>query len=209
MNQIDIKGWENYQITDDGRVWSKKNNIYLSTNRKDGNGYPQVAFYKEGKQFPINIHRLVAEAFIPNPENKPCIDHINGCKTDNRVENLRWCSYKENMANPLTYEKIKGANIGRYPSEETRKKMSEHCTKYWLGKHLTEETKRKMAEAHKGKIAYNRKPVVQCSIDGEVIKKWDCINDAANNGFTSSSIIFCCQGKQKTHKGFIWKYIST
>ena len=48
------------------------------------------------------IHRLVAEHFIPNPNNKPCIDHINTNRVDNRVENLRWCTYKENMGNPIT-----------------------------------------------------------------------------------------------------------
>lgn len=48
------------------------------------------------------IHRLIAEAFIPNPENKPCIDHINTIRHDNRIENLRWATYKENGNNEIT-----------------------------------------------------------------------------------------------------------
>lgn len=85
--------------------------------------------------------------------------------------------------------------------------MSENNGKYWLGKHLSEETRRKISEGHKGKNAHNRRAILQCSLDGEIIKEWACIKDAVNSGFELSSIVLCCQGKRKTHKGFTWKYV--
>ena len=63
-------------------------------------GYLQV--FLSGSHKTAYVHRLVAEAFLPNPENKPCVDHINGNKQDNRVVNLRWVSHKENTNNPNT-----------------------------------------------------------------------------------------------------------
>ena len=97
-------------------------------------------------------------------------------------------------------------NVGRHPSEEARKKMSLNNGKYWLGKHLSEETKQKLSESHKGKIAYNRKTVYQYTLDNELVKVYDSVKDTVKNGFTSSSVVMCCLGKRKTHKGFRWSY---
>jgi hypothetical protein len=60
-------------------------------------GYPKVEIWKNNKRKHIHVHRIVAESLIPNPENKPQVNHINGIKTDNRIENLEWCTGKENM----------------------------------------------------------------------------------------------------------------
>ena len=91
----DIINFENYQISDDGRVWSKKSNKWLKP--IDVNGYKKASLYKNGKLYQRLVHRLVAEAFIPNPNNYDEINHINEDKSDNRVENLEWCTPSYNI----------------------------------------------------------------------------------------------------------------
>ena len=92
-------------------------------------GYLKITLSKNNKGKKYLVHRLVAEAFIPNPNNLPCIDHINTIKTDNRVENLRWCSYKENSNNPLTREhnKNRPKEVQEKRLATKRKKQSYHC----------------------------------------------------------------------------------
>ena len=92
----DIPGYEGlYAITSCGRVWSYTTKKFLKpgTNRW---GYKIVVLSKNGKTKTYKIHRLVAEAFIPNPENKPCINHIDENKSNNALLNLEWATYQEN-----------------------------------------------------------------------------------------------------------------
>ena len=108
----DIKGYEGYyQVSNLGRVKSLDRNVYC--NRDDGHirfqkgivtkpslagiGYLQVHLCKNGKCFHCLVHRLVLLAFIPNPKNKKTVNHLNGIKTDNRVDNLEWATQSENI----------------------------------------------------------------------------------------------------------------
>lgn len=96
LQQQRIKNFESYIISTDGRVYSTISTKYLKPN-PDGRGYPMVIFQKRENRKAWLIHRLVANAFIPNPENKRCINHIDGDKTNNNVENLEWCTHSENI----------------------------------------------------------------------------------------------------------------
>lgn len=92
-----IKDFENYEINELGQVRNAKSHVVLK-DRPTNCGYVRVVLYKNGKPKDLSIHRLVAETFIPqNDLLKSDVNHINGMKTDNRVENLEWVTKSENI----------------------------------------------------------------------------------------------------------------
>ena len=153
----DIKGYEGlYMVSNGGDVKSVKNGI-LKPSVYKGTGYYYVGLYKDGKRKGYTIHRLVADAFIPNPNNLPCVNHKDESKINNNVENLEWCTHRYNSNYGCRNEKIsaksKGVNIGRKMSDETRRKISESMKgkNTWIkGTKHTEEWKRNQSERMKG-----------------------------------------------------------
>jgi len=123
----DIINYENsYQISNFGRVKSLDRRINcLGENgriikgsfiksHKNKPGYFAVMLHKNNKYKHHSIHRLVALAFIPNPESKPVVNHKNGIKTDNSIENLEWCTYSEDRKHAYDTGLKKGAMIGKF-----------------------------------------------------------------------------------------------
>ena len=108
-----IKGYEGlYEVSNLGRVKSterrgayglKENGRIRSLGER--NGYRYIALCKDGKYKKQYVHRLVAQAFIPNPENLPCVNHKDESKGNNRVDNLEWCTYRYNSCYGSANEK--------------------------------------------------------------------------------------------------------
>lgn len=118
----DIKDYEGlYQVSNFGKIRKlrfinnicNKNKIFFITPQKV-NGYYHVVLYKNGKYKDKLLHRLIAETFIPNIKNYLEVNHKNGDKTDNRVENLEWCTRKQNMQHAVKTGLYISPNKGRY-----------------------------------------------------------------------------------------------
>lgn len=111
---VDIKGYEGrYQISDDGRIWSCRKKGYMRPTQRSG--YPWIILSKDGVQKGYSIHRLVAEAFIPNPDNFPLVGHMDDDKQNNSVSNLYWTTSSENRThNGLSQELAKAQSKQTY-----------------------------------------------------------------------------------------------
>ena len=116
----DIKGYEGlYAITSCGRVWSYRSKKFLK-NRDNGHGYKQVGLWHNNKQKIFYVHRLVAEAYISNPNNLLEVDHIDRNLSHNWVNNLRWVDYIDNGRNKRKFEYKQVINIETGEIFETR-----------------------------------------------------------------------------------------
>ena len=126
----EIKNYENYLVSNYGTI-KRKNGKEIKP--FESNGYNRVRLYKNGKQKNFKVHRLVAEAFIPNPKNLKFVNHKNEIKNDNLVENLEWCDFKYNL-NYGTCQKRKGETLKKLLIN--RKDLSKQVYQYNKQKEL-------------------------------------------------------------------------
>lgn len=120
---MQVKEQDGYIFFSDGRIFSKKYNRLLKGVKR--NGYVYVTYWLNGEFNKHKaVHRLIAEAFIPNPENKPFVNHKNGIKDDNRAENLEWCTNSENMRH--AFDKLGIVSASRKLSRDAVLEIRKH-----------------------------------------------------------------------------------
>lgn len=166
-------------VSDTGLIFSLVSNKILKPNYMK-NGYLSVElFEKHGKSKRCLIHRLVAETFIPNPDNKPCVNHKDENKHNNAVNNLEWCTVLYNV---------------NYGNAQVRKAQNRTITE-------------KIKSAAKNNGLSRRIPVVQYTKDGIYIKTFNCAMDVERTlNINHSHIIENCKNKRKSAGGYRWQY---
>lgn len=124
----DVEGWEDrYMVSNIGRVYSKSKKTMIKT--RYVNGYESIGLNKNGKRVDTFVHRLVAKAFIPNPDNLPIINHKDENPSNNRVDNLEWCTYKyNNTYNDIHIRKAKKTSRTVYQYDCDGNLISEFCS---------------------------------------------------------------------------------
>lgn len=218
----DIEGYEGlYQVSNLGRVKGLRRGVVLAE-RLNSNGYPCAYLFKNGVGRNLKVHQIVASTFIGEIPEGYEVDHINTIKNDNRVENLRIVTHKDNMNNPKTIKKMSGKigplnpNYGKKVSEETKKKLRRFLLSDKnprRGSHLSETHKQRIGDSNRGRRCAEQtkrklsKPIIQYNLDGNFLREWESATVVQRElGFQKTNVCNCCMGRLKHAYGFIWRY---
>lgn len=175
----DVVGYEGlYQTSNLGRIKNYKGKIMALFD--DGHGYLHLSLYKNGYGKNFKVHRIVASAFIDNPELKKTVNHIDGNKKNNNVENLEWATYSEN-----------------------------HKHAYRIGLKVVSDKQRACASITGTRtcdVNRPRTPVI-AMLDGKEVKTYKSAHEAERDTKASATVIIrCCKGKAKHSGDYEWRY---
>ena len=174
-----------YKVSNLGKILSlnyrNTGKAELMTPSENTDGYFKVNLRKNGKYKTCKVHRLVAETFLDNPKNKPCINHKIEGKKGKKINMVIFNEDGTINEEKTTIEWVTPKENSNYATRNER-----------ISKALTNGKKSKR--------------VLQLSLSGELIREWESVNECGRNGFDSSVVAKCCNGERKTHKGFRFMY---
>jgi hypothetical protein len=181
--------YEGYEVSNLGRVkslnYKRSGKAKLMKPGDNSKGYLQVELWKNGKPKTCKVHRLVAETFLPNPEGKPQVNHkMEG----DEGKTMNFVFFNED---------------GTVDEERT---TIEWCDGEYNINYGTRNERAGKAISKAKTNGKKSKPVLQLSLSGELIREWESTRECGRNGFIQQNVVKCCNGKQKTHKGFSFMY---
>lgn len=201
----EIEGYEGiYQVSNTGYIrriadkdsWGRKRTPKTLNPRVDKKGYLHVALSKNGIRREYKVHRIVAEAFIPNPKKFPQVNHKDENKINNAVNNLEWCNNKYNC----NY----GTKVERFKRNMDWKKKVQNTDYKRIAKNRKKIDYKALAEQNAPK---RKKPVIQMDMEGNELREFASAKDVkVLLGFDNSDIGRCCRGKLKSVGGYKWKF---
>lgn len=164
-----------YEISNVGNLRNSKTGKIIKP-YINNTGYYIYNLWQKGKQYKFLAHRLIAQAFIPNPNNYPEIDHIDGKPENNRVENLRWVTHKENSNTEIRKKRLSESHKGERHIRWGKFGKDNPCSKK-----------------------------IGCFQNGILIREYVSYTEAQNDGFSRKGIYRNVTGITPEYKGFIWK----
>lgn len=225
-----VRSMDRVIVRSDGKLYIKHGQI-LSLTPHPKKGYLHVSLSKGHKQYKhFEVQRLVALHFVEGYQPGLVVNHKNEIKTDNRAENLEWCTYKYNLnysdvvawkrkpvyqydlqGNFITkhkccadVEQMFGTYQGAMVYVMYESKRGEWKNYLWSFEERTKEQWHDILKSHKS----SRRCVAQCSKDGTEIERYDSMQKAADKfGVSLSAIYSCCRGKSATCAGYRWRYV--